>query len=287
MSLVLLFGTLSGCATGFGGNPKDPFEPWNRGVTEFNDGLDEILAKPIATAYNEVLPHFVRTGVSNFFDNLTGVWTAVNMVLQFKPEAAGETVARLVANTVFGLGGVLDIAGELNIERHKSDFGQTLGHWGVPPGPYLVIPFLGPSTMRDSLASTLISRGDLVWQLNNVANRNTLYTLRLVDKRSNLLRTTAVLDAVAIDKYSFTRDIFLQVRQNEVLDGNVPDESGSESEKPEAKPETKPELKSELEPEIKPEIKSEIAPKMIPTAQAEASFIAFEQMTLKNKPQSE
>jgi MlaA lipoprotein len=127
-----------------------------------------------------------------------------------------------------GLGGLLDVASEMNIEHHVADFGQTLGHYGVPPGPYLVIPFLGSSTLRDTLASTLISRGDLVWQLKSVASRNGLYALRLLDKRANILRSTSVLEAVALDKYTFTRDIYLQIRRNDILDGKEPPEEPSE-----------------------------------------------------------
>lgn len=248
--LIAAFAALSGCATGLGTHPHDPFEPWNRGISTFNDDVDAAILKPVATVYADITPHFVRTGVNNFFDNLTGVWTAVNSVLQLKPQAAVETVMRVVVNTMFGMGGVLDVAGEMNIERHKADFGQTLGHWGVPPGPYLVLPFLGSSTLRDTLASTLIARGDLVWQLDNVANRNSLYALRLIDKRSNLLRTTAMLDAVALDKYSFTRDIYLQTRRNEVFDGNAPEEVPKDVENPEVKPGSAPEAKPEAKLEV-------------------------------------
>ncbi|MDO8770644.1 MAG: VacJ family lipoprotein [Burkholderiaceae bacterium] len=261
--LIVAIGALSGCATGT--NPNDPFEPWNRRINAFNEDVDEAIVKPVATVYSEIIPHFVRTGVSNFFDNLTGVWTAVNSVLQLKPQAAAETVMRVATNTFFGLGGILDVASEMNIDRHKADFGQTLGHWGVPPGPYLVLPLLGPSTMRDTLASTLIAKGDLVWQINHVATRNSLYTMRLIDKRSNLLRTTAVLDAVALDKYSFTRDIFLQVRRNEVFDGNEPDEVRQDLEKPAVNPpgsvpEAKPDAKLEVPPppDTPADIKSDI-----------------------------
>ena len=251
--LIAAFAALSGCAAGLGTHPHDPFEPWNRGISTFNDDVDAAILKPVATVYADITPHFVRTGVNNFFDNLTGPWTAVNSVLQLKPQAAVETVMRVIVNTMFGLGGVLDVAGEINIERHKADFGQTLGHWGVPPGPYLVLPFLGPSTLRDTVASTLIARGDLVWQLNHIATRNSLYALRLIDKRSNLLRTTAVLDAVALDKYTFTRDIFLQVRRNEVFDGNPPEEVLKDVENPEVKPEALPETKPEIKSETKQE----------------------------------
>lgn len=256
--LMAAFAALSGCATGLGTHPHDPFEPWNRGISAFNDDVDAAILKPVATVYADITPHFVRTGVNNFFDNLSGVWTAVNSVLQLKPQAAVETVMRVVVNTMFGMGGVLDVAGEMNIERHKADFGQTLGHWGVPPGPYLVLPFLGSSTLRDTLASTLIARGDLVWQLDNVANRNSLYALRLIDKRSNLLRTTAILDAVALDKYSFTRDIYLQTRRNEVFDGNAPEEVPKDVENPEVKPGSAPEAKPEAKLEVPQDTKTDL-----------------------------
>jgi phospholipid-binding lipoprotein MlaA len=190
--------------------------------------------------------------VNNFFSNLTGVWTVVNSTLQLKPQAAVETFFRVTINTFLGMGGVLDIASEMNIERHTADFGQTLGHYGVPPGPYLVIPLLGSSTLRDTLASTLISRGDLVWQLNSVAARNSLYALRLLDTRANLLRSTSVLEAVALDKYTFTRDIYLQVRRNDILDGKEPPEDASEI--PEFKENAPPAEKNKVEVEKKSEL---------------------------------
>jgi phospholipid-binding lipoprotein MlaA len=266
MPVALIFVMLSGCATVAAKNPVDPWESWNRGVFNFNDGLDTSIVKPIATAYTTVMPHFVRTGVHNFFSNLTGVWTVVNSTLQLKPQAAVETFFRVTINTFLGLGGVVDIASEMNIERHTADFGQTLGHYGVPPGPYLVIPFLGSSTLRDTLASTISARGDLVWQLNSVAARNSMYALRLLDARANILRSTSVLEAVALDKYSFTRDIYLQVRRNDILDGKEPPVDPAEV--PEFKenapteqtPKLEPEKKSDLEPEVLPEVFSELLP---------------------------
>jgi phospholipid-binding lipoprotein MlaA len=249
MPAVLCFSMLMGCASNPNAHPHDPWEPFNRRVSAFNDDVDAVIAKPIATAYKEYLPTFLRTGVNNFFSNLTDPWTVVNSVLQLKPQAAVESFMRFNVNTFLGLGGLLDVASEMRIDKHVADFGQTLGHWGVTSGPYLVLPLLGPSTLRDTLASTLIARGDLVWQLDNVAHRNTLYALRLVDKRSNLLRTTAVMDAVALDKYTFTRDIFLQVRQSEILDGKEPDEDVSQTEKPESKAEPASEPKTDTKPD--------------------------------------
>jgi phospholipid-binding lipoprotein MlaA len=259
----LIFVLLSGCTTIATKNPVDPWESWNRSVFSFNDSLDTSIVKPVATAYTTAVPHFVRTGVNNFFSNLTGVWTVVNSTLQLKPKTALDSFFRLTINTFLGLGGVLDVASEMNIERHTADFGQTLGHYGVPPGPYLVLPFLGSSTVRDTLASTIISRGDLVWQLNSVAARNSLYALRLLDVRANLLRTTSVLEAVALDKYTFTRDIYLQVRRNDILDGKEPPEEPSEI--PEFKENTPGDEKAKPEPEKKSAIdgleqSSEIAP---------------------------
>lgn len=194
----------------------DPFEKFNRKVARFNDKLDNIALKPIAQAYKKNVPDLVRTGVSNFFFNLSSVWTVVNNVLQAHGQAAAEGVIRIGVNTVFGFVGVFDIASEMNIERHKADFGQTLGRWGVPPGPYIVIPILGPSTLRDTLASTAISKGDMVWQLEDVKLRNSLYAFRAIDQRANLLSATNMLEDSALDKYTFSRDIFLQLRMNEV-----------------------------------------------------------------------
>jgi phospholipid-binding lipoprotein MlaA len=187
--------------------------------------------------------------VNNFFFNLSGVWTVINSTLQLKPKTAAEAFMRLNINTFLGLGGLLDVASEMNLERHTADFGQTLGHYGVPPGPYLVIPFLGSSTLRDTLASSFISRGDLVWQLNSVPARNSLYALRLLDLRANLLRSSSVLEGVALDKYTFTRDVYLQVRRNDILDGKEPPEDPVEV--PEYKENAPIEDKTKGEPEKK------------------------------------
>jgi phospholipid-binding lipoprotein MlaA len=225
-AILCLF--LTGCASVSVKNPVDPWESWNRSIFNFNDSLDSGIVKPVTTAYTNFIPTFLRTGVNNFFSNLTGAWTVVNSTLQLKPKTAVESFFRFTINSTLGLGGVLDIASDLNIERHTADFGQTLGHYGVPPGPYLVIPFLGSSTLRDTLASTVSSRGDLVWQLNNVPVRNSLYALRLLDIRANLLRSSSVLEGVALDKYTFTRDVYLQVRRNDILDGKEPPEEPAE-----------------------------------------------------------
>ena len=218
---LLVLALLQGCATG--PNPRDPFEPFNRSVYRFNDGLDAAIIKPVAQAYQSAVPSPVRTGVSNFFGNLSDVWTFVNNVLQANPQAAADSFARVGVNTLIGLGGVLDWATEMGIERHREDFGKTLGHWGVATGPYLVLPVLGPSTVRDTAALVVDSKGGLLMEVNSVATRNSLYALRAVDLRASLLRAGEVLDQAALDKYAFTRDSYLQ-RRGVVIEGIGPAE---------------------------------------------------------------
>ena len=233
---LLVLALLPGCA--IGPNPRDPFEPFNRGVTRFNDGLDEAIVKPVAQAYQDVLPSPVRTGVNNFFANLSDVWSFVNNVFQLKPQAAAESWMRFNVNTVFGLGGVLDWATEMGIQRHREDFGKTLGHWGVASGPYLVLPVLGPSTVRDAAALVVDAKGDLVLQVDNVSSRNSLYVLRAVDIRASLLRAGQVLDQAALDKYSFTRDAYLQ-RRGGVIDTDQDTEEEERYDLPEVPPPAK------------------------------------------------
>jgi phospholipid-binding lipoprotein MlaA len=216
---------LAACAQ-FNTNPRDPLEPLNRHVAEFNDGVDSIVLKPAATAYKKGVPPMVRTGVSNFFGNLGDAWSFVNSALQFKFQNAAEDFMRLNVNTFFGLGGLLDVASELNIERHKEDFGQTLGRWGVPAGPYIVLPFLGPSTLRDTVALPVDRKADPVHQVDPASARNSLYVLRAVDVRSNLLRVGSVIEDAALDKYSFTRDAYLQKRRAEIAE--IKDSDGAE-----------------------------------------------------------
>ncbi len=223
--LVLSVLVLSGCATGPNANPRDPLEPFNRGMYQFNDTVDRAVVKPVATAYRDVLPSPVRTGVTNFFANLQDVWSVVNNSLQFKAEAAANSLVRFGVNTFLGLGGVLDIATEMQIPRHTEDFGQTLGYWGVGAGPYLVLPLMGPSTVRDTAALPVDAQGNLVSGVSDVSTRNTLTTLSLLNRRARLLDATSMLDQVALDPYTFTRDAFLQRRQNDVYDGYPPEEA--------------------------------------------------------------
>ncbi len=223
MAVCLLLAVLTGCASGPRSDPRDPWEPFNRSMWAFNDGLDKAVLRPVAETYKDVTPNLLRKGVNNFFSNLTDLWSFVNNSLQLKPREAMESLTRFNLNTFFGLGGLLDIASEAGIERHREDFGQTLGRWGVPSGPYLVVPFLGPSTLRDTAARAINATGDPVYYVDNVFKRNSLYVLRVVDLRASLLRAGNVLEEAALDRYTFTRDVYLQIRRREVLGDKVDD----------------------------------------------------------------
>ena len=212
LGLVALV-TLQGCAAGPNPNPSDPLEPFNRTVFDFNDKVDRAIVKPVATAYREITPKPLRTGVSNFFGNLADAWSAVNNALQLKGEAATHSLFRFTTNTVWGLGGLLDVASEMRIPRHSEDFGQTLGYWGVPAGPYLVLPILGPSTVRDTFGTVVDFNGNLATRGENVALRNSMSSIGIVNARANLLDAGDLLEQVALDKYSFSRDIYLQRRR--------------------------------------------------------------------------
>lgn len=223
---------LAGCATGPNANPADPLEPLNRSVYKFNDAVDQAVLKPVATAYRDVTPSLVQRGISNFFNNLEDAWSVVNNVFQLKGEAAGDSFFRFGVNTFMGLGGILDVATEMRIERHTEDFGQTLGYWGAGPGPYIVLPILGPSNLRDTIALPVDIKGDAVTHIEDVATRNTVWALRATDDRADLLKAEAVLDQAALDKYSFIRDAYLQRRRNAVYDGDPPEEEPVEDAAP-------------------------------------------------------
>jgi phospholipid-binding lipoprotein MlaA len=236
----VIAGLLAGCGTLPGRNPIDPLEDANREVTKFNEKLDAVVLKPAASIYRDAVPPLVRTGVANFFGNLADAWTAVNSVLQWRIQDAEESAARFQINTIAGLGGIFDVASELNIDKHREDFGQTLGRWGVPAGPYIVLPFLGPSTLRDTLALPIDRKGDLVWRLPRGDERTILYSLRAVDARANLLRVGGVIDQAALDKYSFTRDAFLQRRRAQVFDFKESQDTDGEEPKDGAEPKIDP-----------------------------------------------
>lgn len=212
---------LTGCAT-TANNPQDPLEGYNRAVYSFNDAVDRTVLKPTATVYKNVVPSFAKTGVSNFFGNLSDAWSSVNNFLQGKGEAGATDFGRVAVNSTFGIFGLLDIASEAGMQKHNEDFGQTLGKWGVPSGPYLMLPILGPSTVRDTAALPADSAGN-IWGYKTPVNwRNVGTGVNLIDKRAALLDASGLMDDVALDRYEFLRDSYLQRRQSQVYDGNVP-----------------------------------------------------------------
>ena len=211
--------SVSACATGT--NPRDPLEGYNRAMFKFNDTVDQVALKPVATAYKKVTPSFVQTGVGNFFGNLSDVWSAVNNLLQGKGEAGLQDVVRVGMNSTFGIFGLIDFASQAGIPKHNEDFGQTLGWYGIQPGPYVMLPLLGPSTVRDTVALPLDITGDPWRYKDPVSVRNIGTVTRVVDKRAALLDATNLMEAAALDRYEFIRDGFLQARESKVFDGDT------------------------------------------------------------------
>lgn len=226
---------LVGCASAPTANPKDPWEPMNRSVASFNDKVDDNVLKPLATGYRNVVPDLIQTGVRNVFNNFADMWSTVNNLLQLKPINTAESLGRVIVNTVFGIYGIFDVATYIKLERHPEDFGQTLGYWGVPNGPYLVLPLFGPSTLRDGASLPIDFAVSPTQFVNDIPTRNQVFTLRLVRKRAELLKSGSMLEEASIDKYSFARDAYLQYRRSQIYDGNPPDEEDSNND-PSANP---------------------------------------------------
>lgn len=227
---------VTGCATGPQANSKDPLEPMNRSISRFNEAVDGAVIKPVATGYRKVVPDPLQTGVRNVFNNVADIGATVNNALQLKGRETVESLLRVLVNTTAGIYGLFDVASYLKIERHPEDFGQTLGYWGVPSGPYVVLPFFGPSSLRDGTASLGVdSRLDVVRQYQDVPARNSALSLRLVSKRADFFGSEAFLEQAALDKYSFTRDAYLQYRQSQVYDGHPPEEDDVPQDAPKSK----------------------------------------------------
>jgi phospholipid-binding lipoprotein MlaA len=231
LAAVALVTALGGCAT-TASNPADPLEPFNRTMFRFNDAVDNAVLRPVAQGYRTVVPTFARTGVTNFFSNLEDLWISANNLMQGKIEFALGDLMRFTVNSSFGLLGVFDVASEMGIEKHNEDFGQTLGRWGLGAGAYLVLPLLGPSTVRDGAGRVLDWQGDIVGNLDYVPLRNSLYATRVVNDRSNLFDATGILEEAALDKYTFVRDSWLQRRRSLVYDGSPPREASPDSDEP-------------------------------------------------------
>ncbi|MBC7709667.1 MAG: VacJ family lipoprotein [Rhizobacter sp.] len=223
-AVVILTGvmTLSGCASFRTAAPGDPIEPINRGVYSFNSTFDHYLLKPIAKGYDAVVPGLVKTGVSNVFQNMSDAQSLVSDALQLKGAKFGDDLGRVMLNTTFGIGGIFDLATQLGVERGNEDIGQTLGYWGIGAGPYLVIPFLGPSSLRDAVGRFGDSKLNPLSYVSSVPVRNSLTGLSVVDARVGLFPAEDLLNQASLDKYTFLRSAYLQRRQSLVLDGKRP-----------------------------------------------------------------
>ena len=204
-------------------NPADPWENWNRKVFAFNDAIDDAVVRPAAEGYRKAVPELMRTGVTNFFGNIGDVWSTANQFLQGKVQYGFEMGMRVIVNTLFGLGGILDPATEMKLVKRPEDFGQTLGRWGVGSGPYVVLPLFGPSTLRDAPALVVDRAAASASRLAETdAGAYSITALELLNTRSNLLQTTQLLGEVALDRYSFVRDAYLARRLDQVYDGAPP-----------------------------------------------------------------
>lgn len=247
MILLFMLGLTSACATVHGPpNEKDPLESYNRTMFSFNEGFYDYVLDPVVDAYQTITPDFVQTGVTNFFSHLDDILVMINSLLQFKFQDFVHTFMRFVYNTFFGFFGLVDVATHMDLPKLNEDFGQTLGAWGVNPGPYFVQPLLGPSTIRDTV-------GDLAdWQLDPMSDieddttRYALIGLRAIDTRMALIKVDTVVTKATIDKYAFVRDAYLQQREYLVYDGAPP------REKPSFAPSTQEDL--ELEDALEQEL---------------------------------
>lgn len=202
--------------------PQDPFERVNRGVFAFNDAVDRAVTKPLAQGYRAVVPEFLRQYVGNFFGNLGDVFTSANQLLQGKPVLALSDAGRVLVNTVFGFAGVIDVASDLGLEKHREDFGQTLGRWGAGSGPYLVLPVFGPSSVRDGLGLGVDLAADPLRGVLRDADLTWAAATRVIDTRERLLSAERLVEGAALDRYGFLRDAYLQRRRSQVYDGDPP-----------------------------------------------------------------
>lgn len=227
--LLLASLALGGCAsTHREKNPQDPLEPFNRSMYKFNDAVDKAVLKPVAKGYNIVIPEPGKVMVRNFFSNLDDITVTLNDLLQLKFAQAASDGTRVLFNSTFGIFGIINITDRL--EKHNEDFGQTLGFWGVNSGPYVVLPFFGPRTFRDSIGLYVDSYSSPIRLVPDIPTRNEMYVTRMISLRAGLLDQEKILDEAAIDRYAFIRDAYLQQRQSLVYDGNPPREKFDDEE---------------------------------------------------------
>ena len=228
LATLLAAALLAGCAA----TPSrvDPLEPFNRAMFEVNDVAEKVVIKPVVSAYTTVIPSPVRTAVSNVFGNIEDLFSAVNGLLQGKTDKAGNDLGRVMVNTLWGLGGLIDVATDAGIERGNEDFGQTFGAWGIGQGPYLFIPFFGPTTIRDGSGFLIRVAAGPVGFIPDVPVRNSLYGVGYVDLQAQAKEARAVVDTAALDRYRFIRNAYLQKRRYDVFDGEPPPQKEEDDE---------------------------------------------------------
>jgi phospholipid-binding lipoprotein MlaA len=238
MSRLLLVAllALAGCATVGEGDPRDPLEPLNRKIFALNDTVDVAVARPIATVYHDYVPAPLRTYARNFFANIGDLFIGLNNFLQGKPTDGLQDWVRFIFNSTIGVFGINDVASDMGFEKHNEDFGQTFGRWGIGEGAYLVLPFFGPSTLRDGVGQAIDIYADPLTGLRPIPLRTGVYALRFTGNRADLLDAGRLLEEAALDRYVFLRDAFLQRRRNLVYDGEPPRESRPRYEEEEEKP---------------------------------------------------
>ena len=228
--LIILVGVivsvlLTGCATTPYTDPRDPWESWNRKVQSFNDGVDDYAMKPVAKGYNWVMPDFANTAVSNVFSNIDDIGVTINDFLQGKFSQSGMDASRFIVNTTAGIGGLIDVATMIDLPKHKEDFGQTLGFWGIPPGPYLVLPFFGPSSPRGVAGLAGDAAMNPITYIGSPYISAGIFAVHAIDTRANNLATEKIADEAAVfGRYEFFRDAYIAQREYLVLDGNVPED---------------------------------------------------------------
>ncbi|MDD2661809.1 MAG: VacJ family lipoprotein [Methylococcales bacterium] len=222
LGCLVLLGALGGCATS-AKDPQDPFEEWNRGVQTFNDNLDKYAMKPVAKGYQWITPSFVDRGVTNFFSNINDIGVTINDLLQFKIEQTGMDGSRFLVNTVAGLAGFIDVAEMIDLPKHNEDFDQTMGVWGVPAGPYLVLPFFGPSSPRGVGGLIGDAAMNPISYIDSGIITGGLFALNAADLRADNLATEKIATEAAVDRYAFFKSAYFQHREYLIHDGNLPE----------------------------------------------------------------
>ena len=236
-TVLFLTGTsalLGGCAAA--PSRDDPFEPWNRAMYEVHQVVDGHVVKPIAEAYVKTMPEQIRTGVSNFFGNIDDIFTGINNVLEGRGNQAGDDFGRVLLNSTFGIGGILDLASMAGINKDKKDFGITFGKWGAPQGPYFFVPLFGPTTVRDGTGVVVRYFLSPIGYINEIPLRNSLYGIGYLDLRAQALSAESVLDTAALDRYRYLRNAYLKNRRYQVYEGKLPPEEDEDTPAPSAVP---------------------------------------------------